>query len=187
MITKDFFDKWNGKGIDPLGLIVYNTLMKQIPLTQDKFTLVDDENFEELNKYKWTYMKGYAIRGIGGRKNRRTLYMHREIIKTPEEMFTDHIDRDGLNNQKSNLRIVDKSKNMFNSKISSRNKSGYKGVHKMVHKAKYKDKIYFYPLWRVQITIKGKTIPVGKFKKIEDAIEARRKAEIKYFKEYRYA
>lgn len=155
--------------------------MKVISLSKNKDCLVDDDWFEELNKHKWTYMKGYAIRYIGGRKNKKCIYMHRLIANTPDEMITDHIDRNTLNNQSVNLRVVDKSQNMANSKISTRNTSGVKGVCFTTNTGYYKDKKYKYQIWSAQITINGKKKSLGKFKNMEDAVSARKQAERRYW------
>ena len=82
--------------------------MKLIPLTQGKFTQVDDEDYDYLMQWKWYALKShqtyYAMRyGKENGKEKRVI-MHRVIMKTPEELVVDHKDHDGLNNQKSNLR-----------------------------------------------------------------------------------
>lgn len=85
--------------------------MKKIPLTKGKFALVDDENFEELSKYKWYYLYTkkceYAARRetVGGKQ--KTFYMHHTVVpKPPKGLDIDHIDDNGLNNQKNNLRVL---------------------------------------------------------------------------------
>jgi hypothetical protein len=105
--------------------------MKEIPLTQGKVALVDDEDFEELNKYKWRARKGkntfYAKRSTK-RPNQKTIEMHRQILGFPAGFQTDHRDGNGLNNQRSNLRICTISQNQHNTGKQKRNTSGYKGV-----------------------------------------------------------
>jgi len=157
--------------------------MKKIYLSQGKFTLVDNKDYSWLSKHKWTYKKGYATRAIGGRKNQKLLYMHREILDTPVDLFTDHKDKNGLNNQRNNLRIVDKSQNMINSKISSRNTSGTKGVCIYISISKHRGKVYKYKYWRAQLTIYGKNIYIGNFKTKKMAIKKRKEAERKYWNE----
>jgi hypothetical protein len=102
--------------------------MKLISLTKGKFAQVDDEDFEELNQYKWRFAKKYAIRDLPMQFGvRSSLYMHTAITGYPE---TDHRDGDRLNNQKSNLREVTRSQNRTNS-IKPRtglSTSKYKGV-----------------------------------------------------------
>jgi len=130
--------------------------MKRIALTQGKFALVDDEDYEWLNKWvwqAWTTKRDkkvyYAIRqnyinGIEG-----TLFMHRAILglKLNDGKEVDHKDHNGLNNQRHNLRVASKSANMSNySGIRTNNTSGFTGVSW----CKYKNK------WRTQISLKGK-------------------------------
>lgn len=111
--------------------------MKLIPLTRGHFAQVDDEDFEELSKYKWhcqrtkTDGRFYAYRnGINentGRK--RSISMHRQIMGMPDRRIDiDHWDRDGLNNQRHNLRACSRSCNNGNAGLTGRNKSGFKGV-----------------------------------------------------------
>lgn len=97
--------------------------MKEIELTQGKVTQVDDEDFEYLSQWKWHYSNGYAARSPKMFHNK--IWMHREIMQTPKEMDTDHIDSNGLNNQKSNLRICTPSQNSRNRK---KREGKYKGV-----------------------------------------------------------
>lgn len=103
--------------------------MREIPLTQGKVALVDDEDFEELSKYRWHYERvwhgeEYARCSVGKRKT-----MHQMIMRTPVGMQTDHRDHNGLNNQKSNLRICTVSENQSNRlKQQGRYSSDYLGV-----------------------------------------------------------
>lgn len=80
--------------------------MKKIELSQGKFALVDDEDFEWLSQYKWYFHKGYARRSYRFAKTgkQRGVFMHRDILKLSKKYHTDHIDGNGLNNQRSNLR-----------------------------------------------------------------------------------
>lgn len=146
--------------------------MKFIQLTKGKRAIVDDEDFEFLNQFKWCYHLGYAIRYAGGgRKNRRFERMHRVVNNTPDELFTDHINGDKLDNRKSNLRTVDHRANSINRKIQPNNTSGVRGV-------------YFVkscPGWLASIQVRGKQIHIGYFKNFQDAVNARHKAEKKYF------
>lgn len=89
--------------------------MASIPLTRGKFTIVDDADFEWLNQWKWFYTgNGYAARHTGPAKDRKILYMHRLIMNPPNDREIDHIDRNKLNNQRTNLRIVTRLENMQN-------------------------------------------------------------------------
>lgn len=102
--------------------------MKTIPLTQGKVATVDDEDFEHLSQFKWcAHFDGYnwyAIRKVGFKR----VSMHRWLLRPLPSFIIDHIDRDGLNNQRANLRICIHSDNIRNSYRPSITTSGYKGV-----------------------------------------------------------
>jgi HNH endonuclease len=108
--------------------------MRYIPLTQGQFTIVRDCWFEELSKYKWFALKVkntfYACRRERGTHfgKRGTILMHRVITSAPEGMEVDHRDRNGLNNDDDNLRLVPHMKNAWNRRMLSTNTSGFKGV-----------------------------------------------------------
>lgn len=82
--------------------------MKTISLTKGKIALVDDDDYEELIKFKWCTLVGkhtfYAIRKSYKDGRRINLGMHRVIMNTPNDLIVDHIDGNGLNNCKTNLR-----------------------------------------------------------------------------------
>jgi len=114
--------------------------MKKIPLSQGKFTLVDDEDYEILSQWKWSaacpnpkkaIKKWYAVRDTKmiKRKRGKRIYMHRFLMNPPDGYEVDHEDGDGLNNQKYNLRICTHAENVRNKQIPSNNSSGYKGVY----------------------------------------------------------
>jgi len=140
--------------------------MKRIELTQEKYTLVDDDNFEYLNQWKWYFNVGYAVRGYPKR-----ILMHRVILNTPDNMLSDHINRDKLDNRRSNLRIVNQSLNNFNTKVRVDNKSGVKGI--------YWSKLH--NKWRVTISKENRRFSFGLYKKLEDAILARKQVEEQYY------
>ena len=110
------------------------------PAHPNKFTLVDDEDFNMLSKWKWGFEAhdetSYASRQYIDpvQKDRRgwgkKIYvsMHRLIMNAPKGLEVDHRDGNGLNNQKSNLRICSRTQNMMNKKKYRNNKSGFKGV-----------------------------------------------------------
>ncbi len=104
--------------------------MKKIKLTQGKYALVDDEDFEWLNQWKWFYgCGGYAVRKsprVNGKQS--NIWMHRLIMNTPKGKETDHKNGIGWDNQKHNLRTATHSQNQMNKKGRSGNSSKYKGV-----------------------------------------------------------
>lgn len=139
--------------------------MKKIALTQEKFALVDDEDFEWLNQWKWSYdgNNGYAKRTKYTKDRNIKIYMHRIILNIPQGLITDHINRNRLDNRKDNLRISNKQQNGFNRDKNKNNISGFKGVT-WHHKNKK---------WIAQIMINGINKYLGSYQKIEDAIKAR--------------
>ena len=105
-------------------------------------TFVDDDLFEELNQFNWLYQsQGYAVRYDCSADKPKSILLHRYIYelkygKIPEGFFIDHIDRNPLNNQISNLRLVTPTENRYNKSKYKNNKSGYIGVSKKVNKIK---------------------------------------------------
>ena len=150
--------------------------MKYITLSGGKKTMVDDDVFENLNKYKWgankqrrTFYAGRALPRVG--KKRPHQYMHSVIMKTPRGMQVDHIDGDGLNNQKNNLRICTNRENHFNLRKSTRNTSGITGVCWRKDRKK----------WQSYIGFDCKQIHLGYFVNKFDARKAYIVAQKKYY------
>lgn len=152
--------------------------MKRVKLTCGKYALIDDEDFDRIEKHSWHLVKigsvFYAATGIWNGSNMTTYYLHRFIMNTPKRLVTDHIDGNGLNNQKSNLRVCTSSQNHMNTGLQKNNTSGYRGV--MWYKRDKK--------WLAVIKIDKKLINLGKYKEKSKAIEIRSKAEKKYYKEF---
>ena len=136
--------------------------MKQIKLTKNKVALVDNDDFETLNRYRWYAVKlgntFYAMRKTYTPP--KTVYMHREILnlKSGDKRETDHINHDGLNNQRSNLRICNRRQNNFNHRMGW-GISMYKGV------SLYKNT----STWRAYIQDNGKPRHLGCFNNEVDA------------------
>jgi hypothetical protein len=115
--------------------------MKKIPLTQGQFAIVDDEDFEYLSQFKWYAQKSrkagmyYAKRHITMKNSRRAhLPMQNVIMNVPIGVPVDHIDHDGLNNTRENLRVCTSAENIANRSKQCNNTSGYKGVYPMGRK-----------------------------------------------------
>ena len=107
-----------------LGL--YN--LRLIPLTRKKFAVVDIDDYYRLSKYQWyatnSSNTSYAVRNV----ERKRVFMHRVIMGAPDHLLVDHIDHDGLNNRKSNLRLCSPDENRYNILPRRRTSSKYKGV-----------------------------------------------------------
>lgn len=147
--------------------------MKKIQLTQNKYVLVDDEDYIKLNQYNWHVCKGkstyYAIRRSC--KLKKTIYMHRVIMNPPNNLNIDHINHNGLDNRKENLRMCNQSQNLGNSRISKHNTSGMKGVCWDKRNKK----------WIVRIKIYGKNKHLGRFKDKNSAKNVYEKAAKQHF------
>lgn len=101
--------------------------MKLIPLTKGYHAMVDDEDYDRVIKYKWVFKKAcYAARSILGGSNQEML--HNFLVKPPIGFVVDHIDRNGLNCQRSNMRIVTVSQNALNR--NKPNKHGFRGIRR---------------------------------------------------------
>lgn len=154
--------------------------MKQIPLTQGYAALVDDADYEVLSSFKWHanvfHHTVYADRfgpWVGGKRVR--IRMHRAILGvTDPTIHVDHVDHNGLNNQRSNLRPCTQSQNQANCQLRKDNGSGIKGASWCRTRE----------AWLSQIRRDGKTIHLGYFPAKEAAGEAYAAAAKKYFGEF---
>jgi hypothetical protein len=127
----------------------YGYPFRRIPLTQEKYAIVDPEDFERLNKHKWHASKWgntfYAIRCAGPRNKTKYIRMHREIIHPPDHLVVDHINHNGLDNRKANIRPATRAQNNYNRlNIKSDNSSSkYKGVSWRKRRKRWRACIYF--------------------------------------------
>jgi hypothetical protein len=163
--------------------------MKEIKLTKDKFALVDDEDFEYLNQFRWSVSKGskkvlYANRGVWDKVRRKVKNwkMHRVILcLTDPKVLVDHIDHNGLNNQRSNLREVTVAQNNKNRRSCKNSTSKYTGVSIAERKGS-SGTIHKY--WVATIGSNNKTIYLGTFKNEKEAAIAYNKGAIMYHGEF---
>ena len=143
--------------------------MKLIALSQfgknrgKYFAKVDDGDYEFLNQWRWSVkIRGHSIyvhRTDISDGCRRHIYMHLLILSAPTEMDVDHKDGDGLNNQRSNIRLCTHTQNMGNRKRQKSATSKYKGLHLSKNKKK----------WIADIRVDGRTQHIGAFKTEENA------------------
>jgi hypothetical protein len=140
--------------------------MKEIKLTQGQVAIVDDEDFEMLNQHKWypytDSTNWYAIRN--GDFHKSTVSMHREIMRTPSGMHTDHLNGNGLDNRKENLRICTHRENCQNR--HKKTTSPYPGVSWIRVRNK----------WVSHIQVNGRKHIIGAYNRELDAAKAYRKA-----------
>lgn len=158
--------------------------MKELQLSQGLFAQVDDEDFETASAFKWTALKQkrtyYAYRMVKRDGKQKAIYLHRWLMKTPRDMVTDHRDGNGLNCQRSNLRICTKTQNAQNiQKIRKSTTSKYKGVFAYT-KTVTQIRRYF----QVSIQAEGKEYSLGIFRDEIAAAKAYNAAAIKYHGEF---
>ncbi|MGL4618729.1 MAG: HNH endonuclease signature motif containing protein [Chroococcidiopsis sp.] len=158
-------------------------LVGYIELTRGRKVTVDWEDVEWLSEHLWDCSAGYAKRrqtlvDENGNKHKKTIMMHRAIMERHgyclEGLEVDHINRDPLCNLKSNLRVATRLQNGANRSRNRNNTSGTTGV--TYHKGSNR--------WRAVIRFQNQWIRLGAFTSKDDAIAARKKAEIEYFGEW---
>lgn len=155
--------------------------MKEIPLTKGLVSIVDDEDFPLISKYKWHALKarhGYTTGGkIYGPGNPKgtPVSIHRLIMNPPPGFVVDHKDGNGLNNTRANLRIATHAQNIANQLIRQEKKSSkYKGLTwDKTNKS-----------WAVSVNVNKKRIWLGRFKDEIEAAKAYDDAAKKAFGEF---
>jgi len=151
--------------------------MKEIPLTQGYVAIIDDEDFENVSRLKWhaspRYYTVYAVH----RKARKSkpIYLHRFIMDCPPEKYVDHIDDNGLNCTRINLRICEPAQNRQNArKIIRLCTSKFIGVSWSKQKMK----------WRSRIRMNDHEFHCGHFDSEEEAARAYDKKAGELFGEF---
>lgn len=163
--------------------------MKIIQLNHGKVALVDDADYNWLNQWKWHIKKAgntyYAKRNVFVNGVYKTIKMHRQILGlTNPKILGDHIDHDGLNNQRFNLRVATPGQNSMNTSSSKKSGSIYLGVSVKTDKRNKIIRKY----WYASIKVNKKHLCLGQFKLTLDneiiAAKAYDEAAKKYFGEF---
>jgi len=149
--------------------------MKEIQLDKGMVARVDDEDFEFLSRYEWIARPFgnnrpiyYAVCNSFNGPNNRVL-MHRVLMPNPPDgCNTDHIDRDGLNNQKNNLRYANRYQQRWNQAKREGSQTQYIGVRLQKDR---QDKLA--RPWQARVRSDGKTISLGYYATQEEAALAR--------------
>lgn len=155
---------------------IFEDSICKIPLPHNKSALIDSEDYEKVKNYKWSVNRaGYVISNESHRiEDHRYIYLARIIMEAPDDLLIDHIWHNKLDNRKSELRFATPSQNNMNMVLRKDNTTGFKGIDKKKNR------------YRARIQVDNKEICLGWFDKIEDAVAARKRAEITYHKEYRF-
>lgn len=155
-------------------------MSKEILLSQGQTALVDDDDYEWIAQWSWSAVKSHGIwyARRGGRVGEKTsqVKMHRQIMDAKPGEVIDHIDFDGLNNCRANLRICTNQQNRFNQRPHAGKGSPFKGVF-------FAKDIGF---WRACICINRNRIYLGCFRTAEDAARAYDEAAKTHFGEFAY-
>jgi len=152
--------------------------MKFIELTQNQVAIVDDDDFEDLNKYSWSAacdFKLWYARRAGLTSKHSVIRMHRQIMGvTNPKIFVDHKNGNSLDNRKENLRLCSSQQNNRNTRKKSSASSIFKGVS--WHKGKNK--------WQANIRYNKILLYLGSFSNETQAALAYNRAAIELFKEF---
>lgn len=131
--------------------------MHLIPLTKGKAAMIDDEDVATITKHSWHFKdNGYAMRSTERNGEKKSFYMHRELLNAPKGMAVDHINHDKLDNRRSNLRLCTIGQNNRNMRM---NKHGFKGVSWDTARGRFK----------ATISVNNKSMNIGRFDTAEEA------------------
>lgn len=146
-------------------------MSEKIELTKGQYAIVDDEDYDYLNQWKWHAGESngrFTARRTGKVEEKRKLFLlHRVIMNCPKDKVVDHINHNTLDNRKENLRICTQQQNVYNSRnIRDKLYSKHKGVsfNKSVNK------------YIAQIRVKKTLVHLGCFHKELDAAETYKEA-----------
>lgn len=144
------------------------------------WTIIDAEDYPRVARHLWRYnpkpqsATGHAERRYMAHGRLQIVALHRFLLDAPDDQEVDHINGDGLDNRKQNLRLVSHARNMMNRRLPKNNKSGYKGVRWCPGKKK----------WRAEISYGGKQYHLGYFCDPLDAATVYNEASLRFHGEY---
>ena len=152
--------------------------MKTIPLTKGKVALVDNEDYDYVSQYKWHAIKRkcvwYASRVMYRQGKPKHVFLHAFLMNPQDGLQVDHIDGDGLNCTRANMRLCTPAENTRNRRRPITNTSGYKGVS--WHKLRGK--------WIAWIGVNGKNKYLGLFESKDEAAQAYNEAASLHYGEF---
>ncbi len=143
----------------------------ELPLSQGLVAIIDEQDYPILSQYRWCAAKCrhtfVACRGTWRDGRTKKVYLHRLIMNAPQNSLVDHINGDGLDNRRCNLRICTKKENNRNrTRMQSLNTSGFRGAF-WEHGCKK---------WRAQISVNNKNHHIGVFHSKHEAASAYQQA-----------
>ena len=145
---------------------------RRIPLTQGRYALVDAADYPWLTRWRWCYSpNGYALRTLrtrfgNGLFHERHVYMHRQVLEVHERLWhigdlvVDHINRNKLDNRRTNLRLITHPANMRN--LNGRGPSGIAGVRQRESGR-----------WQARVVVLYREVHLGTYDTFEEAVAAR--------------
>lgn len=157
--------------------------MAYVPLTKGYEAIIDAEDAKLIGAENWcvtgpgVQIGGgciYAMRRAKCDGVMTTIKMHRLIINAPDGFQIDHIDGNGLNNRKENLRVVTPAQNLKNRRLSRHNTSGFKGVSWSKSRQK----------WMANIFSDGRAYHLGEYDSPEEAHKAYVEGSKRYHGDY---
>lgn len=162
-------------------MVIYIPLSQNGKKHKDKYVAIVDDDDKILASFRWNVLidndTEYARRSVGN----KTIMLHQMVLEhmlgRPLESgeYPDHIDGNGLNNQRRNLRKASREENMQNSRKRKDNKSGVKGISWKERNQK----------WQARINVNGKQYYLGLFATLDAAKEAWEKAASEFHKEFK--
>jgi len=149
-----------GRGKRP---IIISGEVAYVPLADGRVAVIDAADAETVANHSWAACPmgnvTYAVTGMRRDGVKRNLGLHRLIVECSRDQVVDHIDCDGLNCRRYNLRAARQAENARNSRMRSSNTSGFKGVFWRADRQK----------WQAQIRLDRKRICLGTFETAEQA------------------
>lgn len=146
--------------------------MRTMTLSTGEVALLDDDDYERFAAFRWTRSKSkrtsYAIRSGGGGDS--TVYLHREVAGAVQGQEVDHVNGNGLDCQRRNLRLATRSTNMANTRLYRSNTSGFKGVTRTRSGR-----------WMAQVMVDYRHICLGTFDDPTVAARAHDAGAVRYF------
>ncbi len=144
------------------GAFIFEETPMLIPLTQGKFAIIDDEDYDAVSSHGWSALKTKSGWRPRATINRKVVYLYRFIMRALTGVYVDHINRNPLDNRRANLRFCTHSQNQMNGVSHKNSTSQYKGVSWQKGGKS----------WRAQIWVNSKKIHIGCFKNERDAARA---------------